>query len=209
MQIRCSALHSIMSNARGGSDDKLSVGAKTYVDSLAKQHVYGFISHVDVRQMQKGIAVEPESIKLLNRVLFTSYEKNSERRTNEWLSGTCDIFSRRKITDVKSSWSLRTFPATVADADNSVYEWQVRGYMILWDADSADVAHCMVDTPDELIGHEDESEHKVSHIRPELRVTRVPVEKSLELEDKIKHKVEAAQRHYVEAIEQIYSEHKF
>lgn len=183
--------------------EALSVGAKSYVEELAKQYVYGYTRHVSTKEMQKGLIVEGQSIALLNEVLFTRHIKNEERRENEWIGGTCDIYTGSGIHDIKSSWSLNTFPATLRDAEDSTYQWQVRGYMMLWNADYAEVNYCMVDTPDELIGFEDQSAHLVSHIDPMLRVTRVRYERDKELEDLIRFKCEAAQQYFTDAVEAI------
>lgn len=205
-KIRCSGLGRIMAKPRE-KGKVLSEGAKTYISELAKQHVYNFTKQVSTREIQKGLIVEPESIALLNDVLFSSFAKNAERRQNDWLTGECDICTGSAIHDIKSSWSLSTFPATPSEGESNDYEWQLRGYMMLWDADQAELDYCMVDTPDELIGYEDESLHKVSHIDPLLRVTRLQFTRTQEAEDLIKYKVEAAQKYFVQAIEEIYASH--
>jgi hypothetical protein len=186
----------------------LSVGAKTYIDSLAKQHVYGYTKQITTKEMQKGIVVEPQSIALLNEVLFTNFTKNEQRFENELIAGTPDIITSTHVYDTKSSWSLNTFPATVEDAQNNDYEWQLRGYMMLCNINYAEVAFCMVDTPDELIGFEEESAHRVSHIDPLLRVTRVKYERDAGLESVIKQKCEAAQEYFEEAVEAIRGDHR-
>jgi len=205
LKIRCSQLGCIMTNGRG--EGALSVGAKTYIEDLAKQHVYGYTKTVSTKEMQKGVIVESQSIDLLNAVTFNNYTKNAERFENDWIGGTPDIVSGQ-IIDIKSSWSLNTFPATRADAVNAAYEWQVRGYMMLTNRIYATVAHCLVDTPDELIGYEDESAHRVSHINPLLRITQVEYTRAAELEDKIKQKVEAAQEYFDYAVRLIETEHE-
>jgi hypothetical protein len=207
LKIRCSALGNIMTNGRSKDDAALSVGAKTYIEDLAKQHVYGYTKQVNTKAIQKGIIVEDQSIALVNQVLFTSHTKNQERRENRWIGGTCDIFTGTAIHDIKSSWSLDTFPATVKDAEDNGYEWQIRGYMALWNVDQAEVDYTLVDTPDELIGFEDEAAHHVSHIDPSLRITRVCYERDKALEQLIAHKAEAAQRYFIEAVEAIRSTH--
>ncbi|CDY76145.1 hypothetical protein BGLT_05218 [Caballeronia glathei] len=157
--------------------------------------------------MDKGIIVENTSIALLNDVLFTSYTKNTERKTNDWLTGECDIDTGSKIIDIKSSWSLPTFPTTIRAGRDKDYEWQLRGYMLLWDRDEAEIAYCMVTTPDELIRFEPTEIHYVDHIDPALRVTRVPYQRDRALEEKIKQKVEAARAYFDEVVELIATEH--
>ena len=190
-------------------DEVLSVGAVTAVTQLAKEFVYGYDQKVSSKYMDKGLQVEDRSIALLNEVMFTNFTKNTERKTNDWITGECDIFTGTKIHDIKSSWSLQTFPVLASQGEDKTYEWQGRAYMMLWDVDEFEIDYCLVNTPDYLIGYEDPLIHVVEHIAPELRVTRVVYKRDKELEDKIKIKVEAAQRLYIELIERIGNEHKF
>ena len=185
----------------------LSVGAKTFITKQAIEFVYGFDEKISSKYMDKGIQVEDESIELLNSVLFTSYQKNTERKENDWISGECDIFTGDSIIDIKSSWSLTTFPVLAEQGEDKDYEWQLRGYMMLWDVDQASIAYCLVSTPEDLIKYEDPMLHQVDHIAPELRVTRVHYQRDKTLEDKIKVKVEAAREYYQQIINQIAKEH--
>ncbi|WP_243658527.1 hypothetical protein [Paraburkholderia sp. BL9I2N2] len=188
-------------------DEILSVGAKTYIEDLAKEFVYGYVKEVTSKEMEKGLIVEQACIDLLNEVLFTSFTKNTERRENEWLTGECDIFTGRKIHDIKAPWSLATFPATVFAGRDRDYEWQLRGYMMLWNVDESEIDYCMVSTPDELIRYEPEAIHYVDHIDPMLRVTRVPYARDKALEDKIKRKVDVAREYFEQIAQTIAEEH--
>jgi len=208
LKIRCSSLGLIMTEPKSKSD-VLSQGAKTYIKSLAKEFVYGFNEVVTSKYMDKGLMVENDSIALYNRVMFTDFAKNEERKTNDWLTGECDIFTGTKIIDIKSSWSLATFPALSEEAHDNKYEWQLRGYMMLWDCNFAELAYCMIDTPDELIKYEQLDLHQVSHINESLRLTIFKYERDLELEAKIKEKVEAAQIYFNQVIDQIGNDHNF
>jgi hypothetical protein len=189
-------------------DKSLSAGAKTFIESLAKQALYGFNEVVTSKFMDKGLIVEDESIELYNHVHFTDYKKNTERRNNEWITGECDVIEPRvKGIDIKSAWSLATFPATSAAGYDKLYEWQCRGYMMLWDVPLWEVAYCMVNTPDELIKYEQEDLHYVDHIAPELRVTVVRYERDMELEAKIVTKVTQAHRYFEQITRQIKRDH--
>lgn len=205
-RIRCSSLSKIMTEPKS-KDEVLSVGAKTYVEDLASEFVYGYVKTFNSKECDKGLIVEDPSIALLNEVLFTSYVKNTERKTNDWLTGECDIDTGEKIIDIKSPWSLATFPATVRAGRDKDYEWQLRGYMMLWNRDLAEIAYCMVTTPDELIRFEPTDIHYVDHIDPTLRVTRVPYVRDLVLEDKIKVKVDACRKYFAEVVDLIAEEH--
>lgn len=188
-------------------EQSLSAGAKTYLDQLAKEFVYGYEQTFSSKFTEKGQMVEQDSIDLYNSVFFSSVEKNAERRDNEWITGECDIVQPRRITDIKSAWSLATFPATAAQAHYNDYEWQGRAYMWLWDKPEFEVAWCLVDTPPDLIGYEDESLHYVSHINPALRVTRVLYQRDLAAEERIKIKVRAANAYIEKTIREIVEQH--
>lgn len=207
-KFRASSLGLIMTDPKG-KEELLSVGAKTEIEKMAKQLVYGFDEVVTSKYMDKGIQVEDKSIELYNSVFFTDHKKNTERKTNDWITGECDIFSPGKIIDIKSSWSLATFPATSARGEDKGYEWQGRAYMWLWDVDQFDIAYCMVNTPDDLIGWEDQALHYVDHITEQLRVTVVHYKRDKALEDKIKARVEAANDYMTAMVKQISDEHNF
>ena len=202
---RASALSTIMTDGKG--KDELSVGAKTYVTKLAKEMIYGYDEKVSSKYMDKGLAVEDESIDLYNAVHLTSYVKNTERKTNDWITGEADIVADDRIIDIKSSWCLTTFPVLADQGRDIGYEWQLRAYMMLWDKPRADIAYCLVSTPDDLIGWENKSLHQVDHINRELRVTIVPYERDAVLEDKIKIKVQAARVYYDQVIQEISKQH--
>jgi hypothetical protein len=204
LKFRASSLAEIMTDGKSGG---LSVGAKTHIQQLAKEFVYGYDKRITSKYMDKGIQVEDQSIELLNSVLFTDYKKNTERKENDWITGECDIFTGQMIYDIKSSWSLDTFPVLSSQGEDKTYEWQLRAYMWLWNVDKAAIAYCLVNTPEELVGYENPAIHMVDHINPELRVTFVKYERDKSLEEKIQSKVEAARLYYQEVIEQISKEH--
>lgn len=204
LKIHCHALSTIMPNGKG---DILSVGGKTHVMEQAKAYVYGIRREVNTKEMQKGLIVENDAIRLLNEVRFTNYKKNLESKENDWLTGTCDVYTSEKIVDVKSSFSLNTFPVVPEDGEKSDYEWQMRGYMWLYDVEEADVCYVLVDTPEELIGFDAPSIHRVSHIAPEMRVTTVNYKRNRLLEQFIQQKVEAAQKYFDEAVSAIIAAH--
>lgn len=205
LKVRASSLSDLMTDPKG-KEETLSIGAKTYITKQAKQFVYGFDEFFSSKYTEKGILVEDRSIELLNSVLFTDYKKNTERKTNDWITGEADIVAD-SIIDIKSSWSLATFPVLASDGADKGYEWQLRAYMMLWDMDSAQIAYCLVSTPDHLVGFEDKALHYVDHIAPELRVTLVDYKRDKALEDKIKFKVDEARKFFDQVVKQISDKH--
>lgn len=209
IKIRASSLSQIMTDPKSG--DGLSVGAMTVLNEMAKEYTYGFHQIISSKYMDKGTQCEDDSIELYNSVFFTSHIKNKERKENDWITGECDIFTPEKIIDIKTAWSLATFPATqkeVADiAKKSGYDWQGRAYMWLWNVPVFEVAYCMVSTPDDLVRYEQADLHYVDYINPALRVSRITIERDTAMEEKIKHKVGLAREYILQQVEQIKLEH--
>ena len=191
---RASSVARLMTEPKSKADGVLSVGAKTYIEELAAQEIFGVDFEVSSKAIEKGIECEEESITLLNSVRGLSLVKNAERRSNEYITGECDLFdsANRRGHDIKTSWSIETFPIIEKHAINKTYEWQVRCYMALWDADEWEVNYCLVDTPDRLIGFEPMPLHVVSHLPEWMRVTTWTVKRDLEKEAAIYEKVKAA-----------------
>lgn len=210
MLIHPHALGNIMSEptaAAKKAGEVLSQGAKTYLRKLAKESVYGYRAKLDNKYIKKGLAVEDQSIELYNSVFFTDYAKHSGRIETDILSGECDILDDDLVIDIKSSWSLETFPATPDDAHDYGYEWQLRAYMMLYSKPYAELAFCLVSTPDELIGYEDPELHYVDHIPAHMRITKVRYERDAEKEQKIIDRCKAAQVYFAEQIERIQQAH--
>lgn len=202
--IRCSSLGKIMTEPKTKTEGILSVGAKTYIRELAQQEILGVDFEFSSKETQKGIEVEDESIALLNRVRGLSLVKNTERRSDGLLTGECDLFDqlRKRGHDLKSSWSAKTFPGWVVDCEDKLYEWQMRGYMRLWDAGEWEVNFALVDTPERLIGYEPLQMHVVSHIPEHMRLTSWTIQRDFAKERAIVEKVEAAREYYAKVVQE-------
>jgi hypothetical protein len=154
--------------------------------------------------MLKGIDWEEESIALVNQVRGTFYVKNNERFENEYLTGQPDIILDDCIIDIKTSWSLETWPAIPDEGINKDYEWQLRGYCWLLNKQYAELIYCMIDTDDTLLGDWDNrSIHKVSHIDPAKRITVLKYSINLDYIDEMKEKLTAASEYYSQYINQL------
>jgi hypothetical protein len=182
----------------------LSVGAKTHMRSIASQMIYGVEFEVSSKYMEKGNLVELDSIDMLNRVRGLNLVKNDIRKENEFISGECDLFDakRKRGHDIKSAWSVATFPICQLDCIDSMYEWQMRGYMMLWDAEEWEVNYCLVDTPEALVGFEAMPMHLVSHIPENMRITTWNLKRDRTLEDAMKNKVVLARQYLIDTIKE-------
>lgn len=207
MLIRCSSLAKIMSEPKTKAEGILSKGAKTYMTGLAKEVVFGYRDEISSKAIEKGIRCEQDSIDLYNSVFFESLTKNQERRSNDCITGEPDLIKDAYGIDIKTSWSLPTFPALPEDASD--YEWQARGYMCLFDKPRWDIAFCMIDTPDDLIGWEPIGIHKVGEIDPHLRVTVVTFLRDADKESRMLEKARAAQQYITDTIQRIKETHGF
>lgn len=199
-----------MTEPKSKSEGPLSVGARTYIRSLTAQEIFGVEFEISSKAIEKGLECEEESIGLLNRVMGTSLSKNTERRTSEFLTGECDLFDTpaRRGYDLKTSWSLATFPIVEADCVDKLYEWQMRGYMALWDADDWVVAYGMVNTPERLIGFEPLALHVVDHLPPEHRLTTWKVTRDAAIERAIEEKVRHARAYMHQVIDEFDRTHR-
>ena len=204
MKFRASQLGKLMTSSRT-KGEALSQTAKSYIIQKAKEDFFDYRSELNSKYITKGLAQEQDSINLLNLVRLEDYKKNEERVENEWLSGCCDIITDTSIIDIKTSWSLDTFPATSYELkDLSDYEWQGRAYMWLYDMPSFELCYVMVSTAPELLGeYENGALHYVDHIAPEKRITSITFARDKEIEIQMAERLILATEFYNEVLTQL------
>ena len=198
MRLRCSSLDSIMTNGR--SKTGLSATAQGVITDMVNSELYNTPLFISNKYLSKGIECEDDSIELFNNVFFKSLVKNEERITNDFITGECDLIDGDTVIDIKTSWNLKTFAKQ--RSDTTCYEWQLRGYMWLYDKDKACTAHCLVDTPKDLCKYEPDA-HEFGHIAAADRVIIGNViYRDTELEQQIIDKYELCLAYRNELIEQ-------
>jgi hypothetical protein len=199
-----SALGKLMTAPKLKSE-QLSETAKSEIRKIAKEQFFGFSSSITTKPMLKGKDWEEESIALVNQVRGTFYVKNKERFENEFLTGEPDIILDNMVIDVKTSWSLETFPATSEEGMNKDYMWQLMGYCWLLNKSDAELIYCMIDTDDTLLNDWDNRFiHKVSHIDPAKRITVLRFTFFGEHHiDQMKEKLIAANEYYSQYINEL------
>lgn len=120
-------------------------GQKTAIHTYIEQ-TKGRFKEIKSKYLTKGNENEQVAIDLVNEVLGTKYVKNQVRLTNMFITGECDIEDVEEISDIKCSWDIFTFyDAITSNGDD--YEFQLRGYMELYDKPKARVIYCLTDTP--------------------------------------------------------------
>lgn len=154
---RCSSLGHIMTDPKEASEKKLgnlSEGAKTHLVDIFVHLKYGRQTDISNKYIEKGLACEEDGITLFSRIKKTFFKKNEEHLTNGVIKGTPDLFTGKSIhkadtvIDIKVSWDIYTFFRTQTKKINSLYYWQLQGYMWLTGAKSSTLAYTLVDTPE-------------------------------------------------------------
>ena len=220
MKIRCSQLGKIMTAPRSKSE-VLSQTAKTYVEELAKEHLFGIKKVFKSRYTDKGNEVEEKAIELTEEVLgFEFLTKNENYYQNDWIKGTPDIITTSLVIDVKSSWSGDTFPFFETELPNKDYYYQVMGYMWLTGKKNALISYCLINTPEEIVNDEirrtawgkyeiEPSEetirdvmaiHSFDHIPKERRVKAFHVEYNEGVVNEMKTRIEHCRTYFNELI---------
>ena len=154
---RCSSLGHIMNEAKGKG---LSETTKTHLIDVYVSNKYGRRDDIQGKYIEKGLAVEEDSITLYSRIKKDFYKKNEDHLKNSWIKGTPDLYEGSSIeqathiVDIKSSWDIYTFMRVLTKDVNKMYYWQLQGYMDLSGASSATLAYSLVDTPVPLIEDE-------------------------------------------------------
>jgi len=192
-----SSIGKLMTNGRGKNE--MGQTAKTYIKQVAKENFYGYRSQINSKYIEKGLSQEQDSIDLVNTVRFEGYVKNTVRMVDELMTGEADIITNDSIIDIKTSWSLDTFPVMAEDGYDAIYEWQLRAYMRLYDKPKAELIYCMVTTSNELLNEwENLDIHRVDHIAPEKRITVLSFDRDEAKEQEMVERLELCTEYYNE-----------
>lgn len=138
----------------------LSVSCQKELVKIYNLVKYGRKKDIVTKQMEKGIAVEDDSITLFSRVEKKLFEKNIERLENEWFTGHPDIFEgesiwkAEEVDDIKSSWELDSFIVKLIEDADPGYVPQLNVYYDLTGAKRGNIVYCLVDAPPEMVQDE-------------------------------------------------------
>lgn len=128
----------------------LSDSCKTHLCDIYTVAKYGRISDIKSKFLEKGLLLEEDAITLYCQLTNTFHKKNKVRKYNDWIEGECDIEGKDFITDTKVNWDIFTFNRVVARPIKPLYHYQLDGYMWLYDKPRAELAYCLLDTPEHL-----------------------------------------------------------
>ena len=195
----------------------LSQTAKSYIEDLFNELEFGYRKEFSSRYTDKGLEMEDEAIQFASEQFDWEFVvKNTERFTNDYITGEPDINTDSLLADIKCSWSLDTYPMFEADLKNKDYYWQLQGYMWLTGKTEAELVYCLMNTPLQIVEdevrrahwkaglidedidlrHEVQLKHNYDNIPSKLRVKRYIVERDEKSIEKIIEKVEIAREYY-------------
>lgn len=132
------------------NNPELSTGAKTYLEEVScydwgKDKDYPFI-----KEVVKGNMMEQTSIELVDNVLYggeVGLYKNTEKKSDDFIEGECDIDFDDTVIDVKTCLDSKTFRKKLKEGLTHDYIWQLKGYARLYNKKRALLCYTLVDTP--------------------------------------------------------------
>lgn len=133
---------------------ELSETCKKHLIEVYVHYRFGREKEISNKYIAKGLHTEEDAITMYSRVKGEFYKKNSERITNDYLTGEPDLFEGKDIhhadtiIDTKSCWDLFTFNnAKYIEKVTTAYDWQGVGYTDLTGARTFKLAYCLCDLP--------------------------------------------------------------
>lgn len=208
---RCSSLSKLMTEPKKKSE-VLSESAKSSIRAMVKEDRFGFRSFTGNKFTQKGNSLEDQAIDLSGKMRFRKYQKHVGRVENGLITGECDVLDqdRKLIIDTKCTWDIGTHPFFKDEALEKVkkagYDWQMQGYMDLYNCEKAFVDFWLFPCPAELLNDWDDIDqlvHMVEAIPLNERLTTVVIDRDESMIEQIKQKIPLCQEYYAELVEEL------
>lgn len=131
---------------------ELSKTAKNHCKKIFNEEFHGRKREFSNKYTEKGLLVEQKSLTAYSDFKGKLLVKNTERFTNDFITGLPDLVGPNE--DIKSSWSLDTFPAFDEELSNDDNIWQMRGYNWLTGDSVGNVIYVLSNTPEALVQDE-------------------------------------------------------
>ena len=229
--IRSSAAGYLFTEPQAKADKEAGNLSKTAQNYLIKTYIkekYGREQDIVTKQMLKGVEGEEFSIEMLSKHQNKALKKNEIWLSNEFISGTPDIFVGDDINkseylyDIKTSWNIWTFLDNLTGKLDPIYYYQMQCYLWLCNCTHGAIAYVLADAPENLIESEKRSllykmnvateiapefieasaKLEVNMIYPDIpieeKILLFPVERDDEVIEKLKLKVEKAREFLAE-----------
>lgn len=150
-KIRASAASKIVTSPNA---TEISVGAKTFCETWAKEQLYNRRKVFSSKYTDKGNVMEDNSIDTVaEHFNYGLLIKNEHELFNDFMTGTPDLILPELIIDVKNSWDPFTFPLFDKKVKSDYY-WQGQVYMRLCNTKRFKLVYVLSDTPVHLIRKE-------------------------------------------------------
>lgn len=159
-KFRASGIGHLMTEPKLKADKdagNLSEGAKTHCIDVWTSWKYKRNEEVYSKYLEKGNELEEDGITLVSLETGVFYKKNTENLSNDWITGTPDLYIGRSINeaefieDIKSSWDVFTFQRARNKPLNQMYYWQLQSYMWLTGAKESRLRYCLLNATPDLI----------------------------------------------------------
>jgi hypothetical protein len=223
----------IMTNPRTKSE-VMSETCKTRVEEKFIEDQFGVKKTFWSKETNKGLECEEESINFYVKEfdLFGA-KKNETRFKNDNFIGTPDLIFNGVVYDIKTSWSLFTFP--MFEDPNVIptkdYMFQLQAYLDLTGLKSAKLVYVLTNATEEMIKDElyrrclrakifdkdpeiaaqleDQLEQEVrkemtfDHVHPALRVKTFNIEYDPAVIEAIKERIKLCEQYYNSLVDKI------
>jgi hypothetical protein len=152
---RASGAGLLLTNPRTIKDREngvLAMTVQTMLQDWIKEQIYGRRKEIRSKYLDKGIAVETESLRWMANVLDLGLilEMNEQSFEDEFFTGTPDLILPDIVYDLKNSWDYTTFPLFGGEPDPK-YVAQLQVYMHLTGRKKAGLVYLLSNTPDYLV----------------------------------------------------------
>lgn len=193
----------------------LSKSAIGVVTEWIKEQLGYPVHEFSSKYTDKGMLCEDDAIEFAAKYYgWGDVKKNTERRTNEYITGEADVLLDDRISDIKNSWSGKTFPLMDTDIPIDGYGYQGLGYMELWVKPLFQLTYVLMDAPETIIDKEanrirhelgmDEvdmdlfeevrAKHTYSHLHPDLRIKSFFIERNTDIIESVYERVELCRK---------------
>lgn len=132
--------------------DELPDGAKTHCKKWLKENLFKRREELKNKYVNKGNECEEDGFTLMAvHLKLGMVYKNTERRSNGFASGECDLNHNGVIYDNKCSWSLDTFPMFETVIPDVKYWWQLQNYSTNWPAKKLCLCYTLISATYEMV----------------------------------------------------------
>lgn len=134
-------------------ENKLSTGAKTYVQDWWYGKYFDFQKTFWNKFVDKGINKEGYSITQINEALGVFATKNKNFFENDYIHGTPDMLINGRVLDAKNVY----FPKGLSffeSSEESNYIWQIHAYNWLTERNMGHVVRVLVNPPENVLSQE-------------------------------------------------------